>query len=120
MGLLPAGVGRISSGRIMVDGVDMTAADEAGRQAMRGDRIGMIFQEPMTSLNPVLGRLPDRRGADRAPRDEPPAAQKRALELMELVRIPAAGQRLDAYPHQFSGGMRQRVMRSRSPARLRS
>ena len=54
MGLLPAGVGRISSGRIMVDGVDMTAADEAGRQAMRGDRIGMIFQEPMTSLNPVL------------------------------------------------------------------
>ena len=54
MGLLPAGVGRISAGRIVVDGVDMTAADEAGKQAMRGDRIGMIFQEPMTSLNPVL------------------------------------------------------------------
>jgi peptide/nickel transport system ATP-binding protein len=111
MGLLPAGVGRISSGRIMVDGVDMTAADEAGRQAMRGDRIGMIFQEPMTSLNPVLPvgfqiaeALIEHRGMSRR------QAQKRALELMELVRIPAAAQRLDAYPHQFSGGMRQRVM----------
>ena len=54
MGLLPAGIGRISAGRIVVDAVDMTAADEAGKQAMRGERIGMIFQEPMTSLNPVL------------------------------------------------------------------
>ena len=54
MGLLPAGVGRISGGRITVDGVDMTAASAATAQAMRGDRIGMIFQEPMTSLNPVL------------------------------------------------------------------
>jgi oligopeptide/dipeptide ABC transporter ATP-binding protein len=111
MGLLPAGVGRISSGRIVVDGVDMTAADEAGKQAMRGDRIGMIFQEPMTSLNPVLPvgfqiaeALVEHRGMSRR------AAQKRALELMELVRIPSAAQRLDAYPHQFSGGMRQRVM----------
>jgi peptide/nickel transport system ATP-binding protein len=111
MGLLPAGVGRISNGRIVVDGVDMTAADEAGKQAMRGERIGMIFQEPMTSLNPVLPvgfqiaeALIQHRGMSRR------QAQKRALELMELVRIPAAGQRLDAYPHQFSGGMRQRVM----------
>jgi peptide/nickel transport system ATP-binding protein len=71
----------------------------------------MIFQEPMTSLNPVLPvgfqiaeALIEHRGMSRR------AAQKRALELMELVRIPAAGQRLDAYPHQFSGGMRQRVM----------
>jgi peptide/nickel transport system ATP-binding protein len=111
MGLLPAGVGRISGGRIVVDGVDMTAANEAGRQAMRGDRIGMIFQEPMTSLNPVLPvgfqiaeALIEHRGMNRR------QAQARALELMELVRIPAAGQRLDAYPHQFSGGMRQRVM----------
>jgi peptide/nickel transport system ATP-binding protein len=111
MGLLPAGVGRISSGRIVVDGVDMTAANEAGKQAMRGNRIGMIFQEPMTSLNPVLPvgfqiaeALIEHRGMSRR------EAQNRALELMELVRIPAAGQRLDAYPHQFSGGMRQRVM----------
>jgi oligopeptide/dipeptide ABC transporter ATP-binding protein len=111
MGLLPAGVGRISSGRIVVDAVDMTAADEAGRQAMRGDRIGMIFQEPMTSLNPVLPvgfqiaeALIEHKGMSRR------EAKRRALALMELVRIPAAAQRLDAYPHQFSGGMRQRVM----------
>jgi len=111
MGLLPAGVGRISAGRITVDGVDMTAADETGRQAMRGNRIGMIFQEPMTSLNPVLPvgfqiaeALIEHRGMNRR------EARARALELMELVRIPAAVQRLDSYPHQFSGGMRQRVM----------
>jgi peptide/nickel transport system ATP-binding protein len=111
MGLLPTGVGRISSGRITVDGVDMTAADEAGRQAIRGERIGMIFQEPMTSLNPVLPvgfqiaeALIEHRGMSRR------AAMRRALELMELVRIPAAAQRINAYPHQFSGGMRQRVM----------
>jgi peptide/nickel transport system ATP-binding protein len=89
----------------------MTAADEAGKQAMRGERIGMIFQEPMTSLNPVLPvgfqiaeALVEHRGMGRR------QAQARALELMELVRIPSAAQRLDAYPHQFSGGMRQRVM----------
>ena len=111
MGLLPAGVGRISSGRITVDGVDMTAASAATAQAMRGDRIGMIFQEPMTSLNPVLPigfqiaeSLVQHRGMSAR------QARRRALELMELVRIPAAAQRLDAYPHQFSGGMRQRVM----------
>ena len=111
MGLLPAGIGRISAGRIVVDAVDMTAADEAGKQAMRGERIGMIFQEPMTSLNPVLPvgfqiaeALVEHRGMGRR------QAQARALELMELVRIPSAAQRLDAYPHQFSGGMRQRVM----------
>ena len=71
MGLLPAGVGRISSGRITVDGVDMTAASAATAQAMRGDRIGMIFQEPMTSLNPVLPiGFPDRRVAGPASRHE--------------------------------------------------
>ena len=111
MGLLPEGVGRVSSGRITVDGTDMTAASEAKAQAMRGDRIGMIFQEPMTSLNPVLKvgfqiaeSLVEHRGMSRR------QALRRALELMELVRIPAAAQRLDAYAHQFSGGMRQRVM----------
>jgi peptide/nickel transport system ATP-binding protein len=111
MGLLPAGVGRVSAGTIRVDGTDMTAATEAVREDVRGDRIGMIFQEPMTSLNPVLPvgfqigeALARHRGMDRK------AARRRALELMELVRIPAAADRLDAYPHQFSGGMRQRVM----------
>jgi len=111
MGLLPKGVGRISRGRITVDGVELTNASEAQVQSLRGDRIGMIFQEPMTSLNPVLPvgfqiaeSLVEHRGMSRA------QARQRALELMELVRIPAAAQRLDAYAHQFSGGMRQRVM----------
>jgi peptide/nickel transport system ATP-binding protein len=111
MGLLPAGVGRVTRGRITVDGIDMTAASEADAQAMRGERIGMIFQEPMTSLNPVLPvgfqiaeSLVEHRGMNRR------QARERALALMELVRIPAAAQRLDAYAHQFSGGMRQRVM----------
>jgi peptide/nickel transport system ATP-binding protein len=111
MGLLPAGVGRVTHGRIVVDGVEMTGATEAQVQAMRGDRIGMVFQEPMTSLNPVLPvgfqiaeSLVEHRGMGRG------EARRRALELMELVRIPAAAERLDAYPHQFSGGMRQRVM----------
>jgi ABC-type microcin C transport system duplicated ATPase subunit YejF len=84
MGLLPAGVGRVSAGTIRVDGTDMTAATEAVREDVRGDRIGMIFQEPMTSLNPVLPvgfqigeALARHRGMDRK------AARRRALELME-------------------------------------
>ena len=111
MGLLPAGVGRVTQGRIVVDGVELTGASDAQVQAMRGDRIGMVFQEPMTSLNPVLPvgfqiaeSLVEHRGIGMR------EARKRALALMELVRIPAAAERLDAYPHQFSGGMRQRVM----------
>ena len=111
MGLLPAGVGRVTRGRITVDGVELTGAPEAQVQAMRGDRIGMVFQEPMTSLNPVLPvgfqiaeSLVEHRGMGNR------EARQRALALMELVRIPAAAERLDAYPHQFSGGMRQRVM----------
>jgi ABC-type dipeptide/oligopeptide/nickel transport system ATPase component len=88
MGLLPEGVGRVSAGRITVDGTDMTAASAAKAQAMRGDRIGMIFQEPMTSLNPVLQvgfqiaeSLVEHRGMSRR------EARQRALALMELVRI---------------------------------
>ncbi|TBW39529.1 ABC transporter ATP-binding protein [Siculibacillus lacustris] len=111
MGLLPAGVASVTAGRIVVDGVDMTAAAEAKRESMRGDRIGMIFQEPMTSLNPVLPigfqvgeALMQHHGLTRK------QARARACELLERVRVPAAADRLDAYPHQFSGGMRQRVM----------
>jgi peptide/nickel transport system ATP-binding protein len=111
MGLLPPKAVRISGGRIDVDGVEMTAASEKTLAAMRGNRIGMIFQEPMTSLNPVLPiglqiseALVHHRGLNKA------EARQRAVELLELVRVPAAAERLDAYPHQFSGGMRQRVM----------
>jgi peptide/nickel transport system ATP-binding protein len=111
MGLLPEGVARIAGGRIEVAGTDMTAAPEHEREKLRGDRIGMIFQEPMTSLNPVLPvgfqiaeALITHRGLTRK------AAREKARALLELVRVPAAAERLDAYPHQFSGGMRQRVM----------
>ncbi|MBL8589831.1 MAG: ABC transporter ATP-binding protein [Methylobacteriaceae bacterium] len=111
MGLLPAGVGRLSAGRIVIDGVETSGLAEAQLEKVRGDAIGMIFQEPMTSLNPVLTvgfqiaeSLIQHRGLSRR------QARERARELMELVRIPAAAQRLDSYPHQFSGGMRQRVM----------
>ena len=91
---------------------DLLAPDEASLRDVRGREISFVFQEPMTSLNPVVHRRPpDRRGA--AP---PPATCRararahRAVELLELVGIPAPARRVDEYPHQLSGGMRQRVM----------
>ncbi len=111
MKLLPSGVGRIAAGQVRVDGQDLTNATDAQMERVRGARIGMIFQEPMTSLNPVLTigfqiaePLIYHQRLSRA------AARDRVVELLELVRIPAAADRLDQYPHQFSGGMRQRVM----------
>jgi oligopeptide/dipeptide ABC transporter ATP-binding protein len=111
MGLLPAGIGRLAAGTVQVGDVETSALDDAAMEKVRGDAIGMIFQEPMSSLNPVLKvgfqiaePLVHHRGMRAGD------ARRRARELMELVRIPAAAERLDAYPHQFSGGMRQRVM----------
>ena len=111
MGLLPAGIGRLSAGTVRIGDVESSRLDETAMEKIRGNAIGMIFQEPMSSLNPVLKvgfqiaePLIYHRGMSRA------QARVRALELMQLVRIPAARERLDAYPHQFSGGMRQRVM----------
>ena len=111
MALLPHGIGRVASGTITIDGTNVSGASDAAMEKIRGDRIGMIFQEPMTSLNPVLQvgfqiaePLIYHKGLSRR------AARDRALQLMELVRIPSAAERMDAYPHQFSGGMRQRVM----------
>jgi peptide/nickel transport system ATP-binding protein len=99
------------SGRILLDGQDLLALPERGMARVRGDRIGMIFQDPMTSLTPVhtIGRqiaetVRRHRGAGWA------VARARAREMLDLVRIPDAGRRLDAYPHELSGGMRQRVM----------
>ena len=110
MGLLPA-MGRVSSGQILFKGEDLTAASAARLRRLRGNEISMIFQEPMTSLNPVftIGQqivevLRLHRGIDNH------AARKRALELLESVRIPDAAARIDDYPHQLSGGQRQRVM----------
>jgi oligopeptide/dipeptide ABC transporter ATP-binding protein len=109
--LIPDPPGRITGGEILFEGRDLRGLSEADMREMRGRDIGMVFQEPMTSLNPVLtiGRqitetLEQHQGADRA------AAAKRALELLEMVGIADPERRLRQYPHQLSGGMRQRVM----------
>ena len=109
--LIPDPPGRITSGEILFGGRDLLRLSEEEIRQVRGSDIGMIFQEPMTSLNPVLtiGRqitetLEQHRGADRA------AAQARAVELLGLVGIAEPARRLKQYPHQLSGGMRQRIM----------
>ena len=111
MGLLPRPAGRIAAGRIVLAGRDIAGLPDRALEQLRGDRMAMIFQEPMTSLNPVMTigaqvaeALRLHRGASRQ------AANRQALAALEEVRIPAAAQRFHDYPHQFSGGMRQRVM----------
>ena len=109
--LLPQPAGHITGGRISLGGKDLTALPEADMRGIRGRRIAMIFQEPMTSLNPVLSvgdqigeTLRQHHGLKgRAERD-------RVLELLDAVGIPDVKQRIDAYPHQLSGGMKQRIM----------
>jgi oligopeptide/dipeptide ABC transporter ATP-binding protein len=110
MRLLPEG-GRIDAGRIVFDGADLATLPERAMQRLRGARMAMIFQEPMASLNPVLtiGEqiaevLRRHRGMDRR------AAYNEAIALLKLVEIAAAERRVDEYPHQLSGGMRQRAM----------
>ncbi|MGW2343316.1 ABC transporter ATP-binding protein [Streptomyces sp. NPDC001661] len=108
--MLP-GAGRITAGSVRLDGTELTTAGEQELRAVRGARIGMVFQDPMTSLNPVLSvraQLDDvlraHGGGDRA------ARRARAEELLGLVGIPDPRRRLDDHPHQFSGGQRQRVL----------
>jgi oligopeptide/dipeptide ABC transporter ATP-binding protein len=111
MGLLPdPPLGR-SGGRARFEGRDLFALPQPALADLRGDRMAMIFQEPMTALNPaftigeqIAESVRRHRGAGRA------EARARAREMLERVRIPAAATRLDAYPHQLSGGMRQRAM----------
>ncbi|MCV6796953.1 ABC transporter ATP-binding protein [Achromobacter ruhlandii] len=109
LGLLPRHAR--ASGRILFEGRDLLALPERQRCALRGDRIAMIFQEPMTSLNPVLTlgqqigeALRLHRGASAR------AARQRAIELLDLVRVPEPQRRVDDYPHLLSGGQRQRAM----------
>jgi len=111
MRLIPQPPGRIVSGQVMFDGRDLLRIPESELRHIRGNRISMIFQDPMTSFNPVLtvGRqvgeaLEVHQGLS------PSEARKRTAELLDLVGIPEAEKRLDDYPHQFSGGMRQRAM----------
>ncbi len=111
MGLLPDKVGRIAAGKILFNGEDMTQASDERLRSLRGNDISMIFQEPMTSLNPVFTigeQIAEvlRRHKQMDKRD----AWKRAAELLDAVRIPDATHRVGHYPHQLSGGQRQRVM----------
>ena len=112
LGLLPRPQGRVSAGSALLDGRDLLTMDERELRTVRGRRIGMVFQDPMTSLNPVLttgaqiaealtAHDPGMREADRA---------ARVVELLALVGIPDPPRHAAAYPHQRSGGMRQRVM----------
>ncbi len=111
LGLLPSPPAEVREGRVMFDGRDLLKCSPTELREVRGLGVGFIFQDPMTSLNPVFTvgfqiMEPLRRHLGMSKQ----AARKRAQELLELVNIPDAGQRLGDYPHQFSGGMRQRVM----------
>jgi oligopeptide/dipeptide ABC transporter ATP-binding protein len=111
MRLLPKPAGRIEGGRVMFDGQDLVALPEPEMRNLRGRDIAMIFQDPMTSLNPVLTIEEQLVETIRAHRKVTrPDARARAVELLGMVGIPKPETRLRAYPHQFSGGMRQRVM----------
>ncbi|GAA1395091.1 ABC transporter ATP-binding protein [Kitasatospora putterlickiae] len=111
MGILDMPPGKIAQGQILFRGQDMLAMKEEERRQIRGQKIAMIFQDALSSLNPVMtvgAQLGEmfrvHRGASKK------EAREKAIELMERVRIPAAKQRVGDYPHQFSGGMRQRIM----------
>jgi peptide/nickel transport system ATP-binding protein len=109
--LIPRETGRIASGSIRFEGEELTVLSEEAMKRLRGHRISMIFQEPMTSLNPVL--TVGTQIAENVVRHLGvpwKAARERACEMLDLVRIADARRRLDEYPHQLSGGMRQRVM----------
>jgi len=110
MGLVPAG-GRIVSGRIRLDGQDLSACSERQWRALRGRVLSMVFQEPMTALNPVVSIgnqiVQVLRRHEKLSRR---AARARAVEMLTRVRIPSPQRRFHAFPHQLSGGQRQRVM----------
>ena len=109
--LLPSPPSQVESGRILFNGDDLLKLDDAAMRNIRGNRIGMIFQEPMTSLNPTFSvgfqigevlRL--HRGLGQR------QARDRSVELLDMVGVGSPGARIDQYPHQLSGGLRQRVM----------
>jgi len=111
MRLVPDPPGRVVGGSVTLEGTDLLGLDEAEMRAIRGNRISMIFQEPMTSLNPVM-RIGDQiTEAVRLHRKlTSKEAWNKAVDMLRLVRIPEPEQRAREYPHQLSGGMRQRAM----------
>ena len=111
MRLIPTPPGKIVGGEMIFDGENLLDLSEEEMRHIRGNRIAMIFQDPMTSLNPVLtiGRQITE-SLELHMKMSGSEARKRAVDLLNMVGIPSPGGRLDDYPHQFSGGMRQRVM----------
>jgi len=111
MRLVPNPPGKIVGGAITLDGKDLVHVDESEMRDIRGNEISMIFQEPMTSLNPVLTIGHQIAEALRLHQDlSKSAANEKAVEMLRLVKIPESAQRAREYPHQLSGGMRQRAM----------
>ncbi len=111
MGLVPSPPGRIAADGLRFDGRDLLTMSADERRRLRGGPMSMIFQEPMTSLNPVRTIGHQIIEAIRAHTDlSAAAARDRAIEVLDLVKIPAPASRVDEYPHRLSGGMRQRVM----------
>jgi peptide/nickel transport system ATP-binding protein len=111
MGLVPQPPGRIAGGAVLLEGVDLLRLPAAELRALRGNQLSMIFQEPMTSLNPaftigdqIIEGIMRHRAVSRR------EARAHAIEMLRRVRIPAPAQRIDDYPHKLSGGMRQRAM----------
>jgi oligopeptide/dipeptide ABC transporter ATP-binding protein len=111
MGLLPTPPARIAAGKVLFQGKELTKLSSREMQRIRGPGIAMIFQEPMTSLNPVFSIGDQIMETIKAHENLPAAAlRKRAIDMLDKVGIPSAARRLDDYPHQMSGGQRQRVM----------
>ncbi|MDP6135838.1 MAG: ABC transporter ATP-binding protein, partial [Arenicellales bacterium] len=111
LGLLPMPPARIETGEILVQGTDLLKLSENEMQTIRGNDISMIFQEPMTSLNPVLTvgeQISEAISLHQKVSDR--VARNQAVEILDRVRVPDPRQRAGEYPHQLSGGMRQRVM----------
>ncbi len=104
--------GRVAAGRVLLEGEDLLAVSAARMRQLRGGQVAMIFQEPMTSLNPVHSIGLQITEAMRAhdPKAGPRELRERAVAALDRVRIPAPARRFEEYPHQLSGGMRQRVM----------
>ena len=112
MRLIPTPPGKIESGEILFQGKDLLKLSNEEMRKVRGGQIGMIFQEPMTSLNPVftIGNQIEEAVKIHRPEFSRKQIRDRALEMLKLVGIPSPEKRIDDYPHQLSGGMRQRVM----------
>jgi oligopeptide transport system ATP-binding protein len=111
MGIVDSPPGFITGGELRYRGTDLLTLPEKERQAIRGQKIAMIFQDALTALNPVFSvgwQIAEMYRVHRGTSKK--EARAKAIELMERVRIPSAAERIDDYPHQFSGGMRQRVM----------